>query len=242
MTVPDWRPPITGATAIIRAHQATENLADLIESTVDLYSRDLATQLNGQTPAQTTPVIGGQLTTRMRKSRWTPAHPSPTDTARRPYLVFVRPAGWMTLLARPSATKDAELLVLRRQVAVLRRHNPKPRLDWANPAALAAAVTACVTRAGVSCVPTKEAKAAGVGSGSAGHGERARSHPRGRDAEATVLYSDHKRLIVAGGKNDAIVRLVISGQRATGEFVAAPQAFRSGRPGGGARPSRSCRS
>ena len=66
---------ITGATAIIRAHQATENLADLIESTVDLYSRDLATQLNGQTPAQTTPVIGRQLTTRMRKSRWDPGSP-----------------------------------------------------------------------------------------------------------------------------------------------------------------------
>jgi hypothetical protein len=66
---------ITGATAIIRAHQATENLADLIESTADLYSRDLATQLNGQTPAQTTPVIGRQLTTRMRKSRWDPGSP-----------------------------------------------------------------------------------------------------------------------------------------------------------------------
>jgi hypothetical protein len=28
------------------------------------------------------------------------------------YLMFVRPAGWMVLLARPAASKDAELLIL----------------------------------------------------------------------------------------------------------------------------------
>ena len=40
---------ITGATAIIRAHLATDNLADLIESAVDLHSRDLAAQLGTRT-------------------------------------------------------------------------------------------------------------------------------------------------------------------------------------------------
>ena len=46
------------------------------------------------------------------------------------YLVFVRLTLWMELLARSAASKDAELLVLRQEVAVLRRQNPKPRLDW----------------------------------------------------------------------------------------------------------------
>ena len=54
------------------------------------------------------------------------------------YLTFARLAEWMVLLARSSASKDAELLVLRQEVAVVRRQNPKPKLDWADRAVIAA--------------------------------------------------------------------------------------------------------
>jgi putative transposase len=54
------------------------------------------------------------------------------------YLIFVRLTGWLALLARSAASKDAELRVLRQEVAVLRRQNPRPKLDWADHAVLAA--------------------------------------------------------------------------------------------------------
>jgi hypothetical protein len=54
------------------------------------------------------------------------------------YQLLVKGFSWLALLARSSASKDAEILALHHEVAVLRRGNPKPRLDWTDRAVLAA--------------------------------------------------------------------------------------------------------
>jgi hypothetical protein len=56
------------------------------------------------------------------------------------YLIFSQLLSWLTLLGPASASRDIELLVLRHEVAVLRRTNSKPRLDWADRALFAALI------------------------------------------------------------------------------------------------------
>jgi putative transposase len=41
------------------------------------------------------------------------------------YLIFGQLLSWLTLLGRTTSSKDIELLVLRHEVAVLRRTNPR---------------------------------------------------------------------------------------------------------------------
>jgi transposase InsO family protein len=56
------------------------------------------------------------------------------------YLIFRQVLGLILLLGRSSSSKNVELLVLRHEVAVLRRSNPRPRLNWADRAIFAALI------------------------------------------------------------------------------------------------------
>ena len=51
---------------------------------------------------------------------------------------MIRVFGWLVLLGRSQASKDAEIMVLRHEVAVFRRQVTQPKPDWADRAILAA--------------------------------------------------------------------------------------------------------
>jgi hypothetical protein len=54
------------------------------------------------------------------------------------YLLMIRVFDWLALLARSDISKDVEILVLRHEVAVLRRQIARPKPDWADRTIIAA--------------------------------------------------------------------------------------------------------
>jgi putative transposase len=66
------------------------------------------------------------------------------------YLTVCRSVQLLVLLARGEAAKDLELLVLRHQLTVLRRQLPRPKLEPADRALLAA-VSRVLPRSAWSC-------------------------------------------------------------------------------------------
>ena len=52
--------------------------------------------------------------------------------------MLARVLSWLALLARSGTAKDAEILTLRHEVAVLRRTNPGPKMSWLDRAVLSA--------------------------------------------------------------------------------------------------------
>lgn len=56
------------------------------------------------------------------------------------YFILLRILAWIALLARSEASKDAEILVLRHQLLVLRRQVRAPKPSWADRAIISALV------------------------------------------------------------------------------------------------------
>ena len=54
------------------------------------------------------------------------------------YLIMIRVFGWLSLLGRGQASRDAEIMMLRHEVMMLQRQAARPKPDWAGRAVLAA--------------------------------------------------------------------------------------------------------
>jgi hypothetical protein len=71
------------------------------------------------------------------------------------YLTVLRMFGWLVLLAGSGGAKDAEILILRHQVALLQRQVKAPRLPWADRAVLARWHRCCPAADASSILPSR---------------------------------------------------------------------------------------
>src|SRR5690242_20969329 len=84
--------------------------------------------------------VGCQKSGLVAGQQWSLVGHDPGVSLRLLYLIFRQVLGLVLVMGRSSAAKDIELLVLRHEVAVLRRAHRRPRLDGADRAVFAALV------------------------------------------------------------------------------------------------------
>jgi len=96
------------------------------------------------------------------------------------YLIFRQLIGWLGLPTRSQASNNAEILVLRHEVTVLRRQIARPPLSWPGRAILAALTRLLPSKRQRHRFVTPETCCAGIGTWSDAAGPRLIVHPGSR--------------------------------------------------------------
>ena len=80
------------------------------------------------------------------------------------YLMLSKLLGWMVLRTGSDTTKEIEILVLRHQLAVLRRRTPRPQMSWPDRAVITALTRLLPDRRRFGLIVTPSTNCAGIDS------------------------------------------------------------------------------